>query len=57
MEECLRRVTKTLTRFVAKPIATGSAEGVGAAQNPPQFLQPGDTVELTIEKIGVLAWL
>jgi 2-keto-4-pentenoate hydratase/2-oxohepta-3-ene-1,7-dioic acid hydratase in catechol pathway len=36
-------------------IATGSAEGVGAAQNPPQFLQPGDTVELTIAKIGTLA--
>ena len=35
-------------------IATGSAEGVGAAQNPPQFLRPGDTVELTIAKIGTL---
>jgi 2-keto-4-pentenoate hydratase/2-oxohepta-3-ene-1,7-dioic acid hydratase in catechol pathway len=36
-------------------IATGSAQGVGAAQVPPQFLQPGDLVELTIEKIGVLS--
>jgi 2-keto-4-pentenoate hydratase/2-oxohepta-3-ene-1,7-dioic acid hydratase in catechol pathway len=36
-------------------IATGSAEGVGAGQVPPQFLQPGDTVELTIEKIGTLS--
>lgn len=35
-------------------IATGSAEGVGAAQNPPQFLQPGDTVELHIQGIGTL---
>ncbi|WP_431710491.1 fumarylacetoacetate hydrolase family protein [Glutamicibacter uratoxydans] len=35
-------------------IATGSAQGVGAAQVPPQYLQPGDTVELTIEKIGQL---
>lgn len=35
-------------------IATGSAEGVGAGQNPPQFLQPGDTVELTIAGIGTL---
>lgn len=36
-------------------IATGSAQGVGAGQVPPQYLQPGDTVELTIEKIGKLA--
>lgn len=35
-------------------IATGSAEGVGAAQVPPQFLQPGDVVELTVERIGTL---
>ena len=35
-------------------IATGSPQGVGAAQIPPQFLQPGDVVEATIEKIGTL---
>jgi 2-keto-4-pentenoate hydratase/2-oxohepta-3-ene-1,7-dioic acid hydratase in catechol pathway len=35
-------------------IATGSPQGVGAAQNPPQFLQPGDVVEATIEGIGTL---
>ncbi|WP_445183874.1 fumarylacetoacetate hydrolase family protein [Pseudonocardia sp. Cha107L01] len=35
-------------------IATGSPQGVGAAQNPPQFLRPGDVVEATIEGIGTL---
>jgi 2-keto-4-pentenoate hydratase/2-oxohepta-3-ene-1,7-dioic acid hydratase in catechol pathway len=35
-------------------ISTGSPQGVGAAQNPPQFLQPGDVVECTVEGIGTL---
>jgi 2-keto-4-pentenoate hydratase/2-oxohepta-3-ene-1,7-dioic acid hydratase in catechol pathway len=35
-------------------ISTGSPQGVGAAQNPPQFLQPGDVVECTVERIGTL---
>jgi 2-keto-4-pentenoate hydratase/2-oxohepta-3-ene-1,7-dioic acid hydratase in catechol pathway len=35
-------------------ISTGSPHGVGAAQNPPQFLQPGDVVECTVERIGAL---
>jgi 2-keto-4-pentenoate hydratase/2-oxohepta-3-ene-1,7-dioic acid hydratase in catechol pathway len=35
-------------------IATGSPQGVGAAQVPPQFLWPGDVVEATIERIGTL---
>lgn len=36
-------------------ISTGSPSGVGAGMNPPQFLQPGDLVEATIEGIGTLA--
>ncbi|MFJ1708479.1 fumarylacetoacetate hydrolase family protein [Kitasatospora sp. NPDC088346] len=36
-------------------IATGSPSGVGAGLVPPQFLQPGDLVEATIERIGTLA--
>ena len=35
-------------------IATGSPAGVGAGMTPPQFLQPGDTVEAEIDGIGVL---
>jgi 2-keto-4-pentenoate hydratase/2-oxohepta-3-ene-1,7-dioic acid hydratase in catechol pathway len=35
-------------------ISTGSPQGVGAAQHPPQFLHPGDVVECTVEGIGTL---
>jgi 2-keto-4-pentenoate hydratase/2-oxohepta-3-ene-1,7-dioic acid hydratase in catechol pathway len=36
-------------------IATGSPSGVGAGHVPPQFLQPGDLVEATVERVGTLA--
>ncbi|MBC2287139.1 fumarylacetoacetate hydrolase family protein [Listeria farberi] len=35
-------------------IATGTPSGVGSGMNPPTFLQAGDTVEITIDKIGTL---
>ncbi|HEV3238163.1 MAG TPA: fumarylacetoacetate hydrolase family protein [Gemmataceae bacterium] len=35
-------------------ILTGTPHGVGAARQPPVFLQPGDTVTIEIEKIGAL---
>ncbi|HDM8965488.1 TPA: fumarylacetoacetate hydrolase family protein [Listeria innocua] len=35
-------------------IATGTPSGVGSGMNPPTFLQDGDTVEITIDKIGTL---
>jgi 2-keto-4-pentenoate hydratase/2-oxohepta-3-ene-1,7-dioic acid hydratase in catechol pathway len=35
-------------------ILTGTPHGVGAARQPPVFLQPGDTVAIEIEKIGAL---
>lgn len=33
-------------------IFTGTPSGVGSAMNPPEFLKPGDTVTLSIEKLG-----
>jgi acylpyruvate hydrolase len=33
---------------------TGTPEGVGMGRTPPEWLKPGDVVELEIEKIGVL---
>ena len=36
-------------------IATGTPSGVGAARRPPVWLKPGDTVEVDISEIGVLA--
>jgi 2-keto-4-pentenoate hydratase/2-oxohepta-3-ene-1,7-dioic acid hydratase in catechol pathway len=35
-------------------IFTGTPPGVGAARKPPVFLQPGDTVEVEIQRIGIL---
>ena len=35
-------------------IATGTPSGVGFARKPPEFMKPGDVVEVEIEKIGVL---
>jgi 2-keto-4-pentenoate hydratase/2-oxohepta-3-ene-1,7-dioic acid hydratase in catechol pathway len=35
-------------------IFTGTPHGVGMAQNPPLWLKDGDTVSITIEKIGTL---
>jgi 2-keto-4-pentenoate hydratase/2-oxohepta-3-ene-1,7-dioic acid hydratase in catechol pathway len=36
-------------------ILTGTPEGVGMAMDPPNYLGPGDFVEIEIEKIGVLS--
>ncbi len=36
-------------------IVTGTPEGVGCARKPPVFLQPGDTISVEIEGIGVLS--
>ncbi|MBR3370157.1 MAG: fumarylacetoacetate hydrolase family protein [Rhodobacteraceae bacterium] len=33
-------------------IATGTPSGVAAGMSPPQFLQPGDVVSLTVEGLG-----
>jgi 2-keto-4-pentenoate hydratase/2-oxohepta-3-ene-1,7-dioic acid hydratase in catechol pathway len=35
-------------------IITGTPAGVGFARTPPEYLRPGDTVEVEIEGIGVL---
>jgi 2-keto-4-pentenoate hydratase/2-oxohepta-3-ene-1,7-dioic acid hydratase in catechol pathway len=36
-------------------ILTGTPHGVGFARKPPRLLKPGDTVTVTIEKIGALS--
>jgi 2-keto-4-pentenoate hydratase/2-oxohepta-3-ene-1,7-dioic acid hydratase in catechol pathway len=35
-------------------IVTGTPGGVGARRNPPVWMKPGDTVEVEIDKVGVL---
>ncbi|MEQ8701035.1 MAG: fumarylacetoacetate hydrolase family protein [Bauldia litoralis] len=36
-------------------IATGTPEGVGFKRKPPRFLKKGDTIEVEIERVGLLA--
>ncbi len=43
------------TLYPGTVILTGTPEGVGMAMKPPQYLAPGDFVEIEIEKIGVLS--
>lgn len=35
-------------------ITTGTPQGIGAKRQPPMWLQPGDTVEVELENVGVL---
>lgn len=43
-----------LTLEAGDVLATGTPDGVGFARTPPEFLQPGDTVEAEVEGVGVL---
>lgn len=47
-------LSQSMTLEPGDVIATGTPEGVGFARRPPEFLQPGDVVESTVEAIGTL---
>lgn len=47
-------ISKRVTLEPGDVITTGTPHGVGAFRNPPIFLQPGDIIEVEIEKIGIL---
>ena len=47
-------ISQVCTLLPGDVIFTGTPPGVGAARKPPVFLQPGDVVEIEIEKLGVL---
>ncbi|MEM9951856.1 MAG: fumarylacetoacetate hydrolase family protein [Chloroflexota bacterium] len=48
-------LSRTFTLLPGDLILTGTPSGVGKAMKPPQFLQDGDTVRVTIESIGTLS--
>ncbi|MGW2282903.1 fumarylacetoacetate hydrolase family protein [Streptomyces sp. NPDC001770] len=52
--ETLSLISHTLTLRPGDLLATGTPAGVGYARTPPRLLQPGDTVEVEIERLGVL---
>ena len=47
-------ISKTMTLETCDVIATGTPAGVGIGSEPPIYLKPGDSVEVHIDKIGVL---
>lgn len=52
--ETLAHISRSLTLNPGDIICTGTPEGVGYARTPEWLLQPGDTVEVEVEKLGTL---
>ena len=50
----IAEISRILTLEPGDIIATGTPAGVGFARTPPEFLQPGDLMETTVEGIGTL---
>jgi len=48
-------LSRILTLLPGDIIFTGTPPGVGVARKPQVFMKPGDTVEVEIENIGILA--
>lgn len=55
----IARIVSYLSSFLAlEPgdvIATGTPQGIGAKRTPPIWLQPGDTVEVHVDRLGLLS--
>jgi len=54
-------VSQFMTLLPGDVISTGTPAGVGLGMKPAQYLQPGDVVELGIDRLGesrqrVVAW-
>jgi 2-keto-4-pentenoate hydratase/2-oxohepta-3-ene-1,7-dioic acid hydratase in catechol pathway len=52
--DTLALVSRTFTLRPGDLLATGTPSGVGYARTPPWLLQPGDVVEVEVDKLGVL---
>ena len=52
--ELIEFISKTSTLEPGDVIFTGTPSGVGVFRDPPVFLEPGDVVEVTIDKLGRL---
>jgi 2-keto-4-pentenoate hydratase/2-oxohepta-3-ene-1,7-dioic acid hydratase in catechol pathway len=53
-EELVAFIAETCTLEPGAIILTGTPSGVGAAMDPPTFLQPGDVVRIEVEGLGAL---
>jgi 2-keto-4-pentenoate hydratase/2-oxohepta-3-ene-1,7-dioic acid hydratase in catechol pathway len=55
IEQLIADLSRAITLEPGDIIATGTPSGVGISFTPPQFLQPGDLVEMEIQGIGRLS--
>jgi len=53
-EELVSFISEACTLEPGAIILTGTPSGVGEAFDPPRYLQPGDTVRCSIERLGVI---
>ena len=51
---CISILSEFMTLEAGDLIATGTPSGVAHARKPPNWMKAGDTVEIEIEKIGIL---
>ncbi len=54
IDDVLAEVSKIVPLEAGDIVATGTPAGVGSAQKPPKYLQPGDEIKITVEGIGTL---
>lgn len=52
--DTLAHISRTFTLRPGDLLATGTPSGVGYARTPPWLLQPGDEVEVEVDRLGVL---
>ncbi len=52
--DTLAHISRTFTLRPGDLLATGTPSGVGYARTPPWLMQPGDVVEVEVERLGVL---
>ena len=52
IDELVAELSRGMTLLAGTLILTGTPAGVGAGRKPPRFLDSGDEVEITIERVG-----
>ncbi|WP_369138453.1 fumarylacetoacetate hydrolase family protein [Modestobacter versicolor] len=52
--DTLSLISRTFTLRPGDLLATGTPSGVGYSRTPPWLMQPGDVVEVEVERLGVL---
>jgi 2,4-diketo-3-deoxy-L-fuconate hydrolase len=54
VEHQVAYISSIMTLYPGDVISSGTVGGVGTARKPPEYLKPGDVVEIAIDGIGIL---